>query len=192
MTTLEWTAFFVLLLAALAAGAAVTFSNGAVTRAIRRLETTYRREKSLELEQLQAQAVDRRRAEVAGLLDRPDGWRAVLDRVLADALPETGARIGRIGQDGLLDLNATPAPRFTVAGTDGAAYLFTTSPATLRRLRMIGRKDAAIPLDASLAPTARIEVDAVWEHLAAERLRDQAPVLPRQTEWFLVVREGGK
>jgi len=187
VTTLEWTAFFVLLLAALAAGAATTFSNGAVTRAIRRLEATYRREKSLELEQLQAQAVDRRRAEVAGILDQPNGWRAVLDRVLADALPENGNRVGR---EGLLDLSADPAPRFTVAGTDGASYLFTTSPATLRRLRVIGRKDAVIPLDATLAPTARVEVDAVWERLAAERLRDHAPVLPRQTEWFLVVREG--
>ena len=186
MTTVEWLAFFVLLVSALAAGGAVTLSNAAVTRAIRRLEATYRRQKSLELEQLQAQVVARRRAEVEEELAQPNGWRKVLDQLLADALPEVGATVG---QAGVLDLSADPAPRFTVAGKDGRLYLFTTSPEALRRkVGLVGWKGEAVPLDASLHPAARAEVQAVWEHLAERRLRER-PVLPRQAEWFLVVLE---
>jgi len=185
MTALEWLAWLVLLIVGLAAGLAVTISNGAVTRAIRRLERTYRRQKSLELEQLQAQAVARRRAEVEELLARPDGWRNVLNQLLADALPEVGARVGT---GGVLDLGGSPVPRFTVAGRDGRSYLFTTSPEALRRVKVVGRRERATPLDAALSPAARVEVQAVWDHLAAQRLRGQAPVLPRRAEWFLVVR----
>ena len=187
MTAIEWTAFLVLLICGLAAGAAVTLSNGAVTRAIRRLEQTYRRQKALELEELQAQAVARRRSELQALLGQPGGWQQVLDQLLADALPQTGQRIG----DGdLLDLNLAPAPRFTVSGADGHNYLFTTSPQALREVKMLDRRDEAIPLDAALHPAARVEVQAVWEHLAQGHLRGQdAPTLGRQAAWYLVVRE---
>jgi hypothetical protein len=189
MTAIEWLAFFVLLVSALAAGAVVALSNGAVTRAIRRLERTYRRQKSLELEQLQAQAVERRRVEVERLLEREGSWQGVLDQVLADALPDATACVGR---EGVLDLNVSPAPRFTVAGVDGRSYLFTTSPEALRRVGMVGRKNRVIPLDATLSPAARVEVQVLWDHLASGRLRESAPALPRQAEWFLVVREAGR
>lgn len=187
MTALEWLAWVVLLIVALAAGAAVTLSNGAVTRAIRRLERTYRRQKSLELEQLQAQVVARRRAEVEALLARPDGWKQVLDQLLADALPEVGARVG---PEGVLKVSAAPAPHFVVAGEkDGRlAYTFTTSPDALRKAGVFGRKNPVVPLDASLHPATRAEAQAVWDHLATRHVRQESiPVLPRQAGWFLVV-----
>lgn len=186
MTALEWLALLVLLTCALAAGAAVTLSNGAVTRAIRRLERTYRRHKSLELEQLQARAVAARRAEVEALLARQDGWRQVLDQLLADAVP--GARVG---PEGVLSLSADPAPRFLVAGeADGRAYLFTTSAPETPRRRLRGRTRAPMPLDAALHPAARVEVQAVWEHLVARHPHPgQIPVLPRQAGWFLAIRQ---
>jgi len=186
MTGLEWLAFFVLLVVGLAAGAAVTVSNGAVTAAITRLERTYRRQKALELEQLQAQLVDRRRAEVQALLAQPEGWRQVLDQVLADVLPGEGARVDSVG---VLDMSATPAPRFTVAGPGGRSYLFTTAPEVLRSLGQIWRKERVVPLDAALSPALRMEVQAVWENLSAGRLGEEVGnPLPRQAEWFLVVR----
>ena len=43
-----------------------------------------------------------------------------------------------------------------------------------------------IPLDASLAPTARVEVEAVWRHLASKHGLDPQ-ALPRQAGWYLVV-----
>ncbi|HEC35805.1 MAG TPA: hypothetical protein ENI39_04630 [Anaerolineae bacterium] len=185
MTALEWLAWVALLIVALAAGAAVTLSNGAVTRAIRRLERTYRRQKSLELEQLQAQAVARRRAEVEEILAQPGGWQQVLDQLLADALPEVGARVG---PEGVLKVSAAPAPHFVVAGEKGLAYTFTTSPDALRKAGVFGRKNPVVPLDASLHPATRAEAQAVWDHLATRHVRQESiPVLPRQAGWFLVV-----
>lgn len=186
MTPIEWLAFFILLVVGLAATAAFTLSNGAVTRAIRKLEKTYRRQKALELEQLEAQAVARRQEEVKGLLAQTGGWQRVLDQLLADALPETGACVE---PDGLLDVNAAPVPRFNVAGKDGSVYLFTTAPDALRKVKLLDRRDGDIPLDATLHPAARVEAQAVWDHLSAKRLGDQGLVLPRQAEWFLVVRQ---
>ena len=186
MTALEWLAWVVLLIVALAAGLAVTLSNGAVTRAIRRLERTYRRQKSLELEQLQAQVVERRMQEVRRELAANEGWRKVLNQVLADALKDTSARVGSVG---ILSLTTEPAPAFTVAGEDGREYLFTTAPEALEKVGWIGRRTPVVPLDASLHPAARAEVQAVWDRLAEQRLRGEIPVLPRQAEWFLVVRE---
>jgi hypothetical protein len=110
----------------------------------------------------------------------------VLDQLLADALPETGAHVE---PDGLLDVNVAPAPRFNVAGSDGCVYLFTTSPDALRKVKLLDRKSGEIPLDATLHPAARVEVQEVWDHLSAKRLGDQGFVLPRQAEWFLVVRQ---
>jgi hypothetical protein len=189
MTTLEWLAFFVLLVAALAAAAATILAGGATMRSLRGLERTYRRQKGLELEQLQARAVRERQEEVRGLLAEPDGWLEVLAQLVADALPDAGRRM--VGAT-VLDLSAAPASRFAVGGSDGVTYLFTTSPEALRRVKVLGKKDEALPLDASLHPAARVEVQAVWDHLAAKRLRSDAPSLPRQAEWFLVVREGRK
>jgi len=96
-----------------------------------------------------------------------------------------------VGPEGLLDLRSTPAPRFTVAGTGGQSYLFTTAPEVLRAVRLVGRRERALPLDAALSPAARVEVQAVWEHLAAQCSRPEGvPALPRRAEWFLIARGG--
>lgn len=154
---------------------------------VHRLERTYRRNKALELEQLQAQVVAQRKTEVTAMLQTEDGWQKVIVQLLADALPEIGARIGT---EGLVDISAVPVPRFTLAGTGDHLYLFTTAPMVLRSAGVISRRDKPIPLDASLHPAARVEVQAVWEHLVEERLPDkQGAALPRQAEWFLVVRK---
>lgn len=187
MTAVEWLAFVVLLVSAAVAAIAVTLSNGAVTGAIQQLERTYRRQKSLELETLQAQAVAQRRAEVEGQLGETGGLERVVNQLLADALPETGAKVGT---GGVLEVSANPTSRFTVAGDSGRQYLFTTSIEALREVKVLGRNEEGIALDAALHPAARAEVQAVWERLAAQRLKGRdVPVLPRQAEWFLVVRD---
>jgi hypothetical protein len=155
--------------------------------AFRSLRNTYRRHKSLELEQLQAQVVNQRKAEVQRLLEE-DRWQQVLNQLLADALAGPSAFVG---QEGILTLSADPAPRFAVAGPSAVVeYVFTTQPqeqgsGLWQRLR---RREPVIPLDAALHPAARVEMQAVWEHLAEKRLRDEAPASPRQAEWFLVER----
>jgi hypothetical protein len=153
-----------------------------------RLQQTYRRHKTQELEQLQAGEIARRRTEVEALLARPDGWRTVIGQLLADALPETGAGVA---QAEVLELSASPAPRFTVAAS-AHSYLFTTSPQALRQVNIVKRRERPVPLDAALHPAARAEIQAVWEHLADQLLRDADTVLlPRQAEWFLIVRKAG-
>jgi hypothetical protein len=185
-TTITGGLIVIALIAALAFNG---FSGLAQTAAVQNLARIYRREKGLELEQLQAQAVAQRRHEVTGLLAQEDGWRQVIDQLLADALPDSA---DRVTDEGVLDLSLTPAPRFTVVGPNQRSYLFTTSPEALRRVRMLSRRDRAIPIDAALHPAARVEVQAVWEHLARTRLRTgwsgKTGTLPRQAEWFLVVR----
>ncbi|MGD1991983.1 MAG: hypothetical protein PVI59_02210 [Anaerolineae bacterium] len=186
MTSVEWLAWIVLMIVGLGTGAVVTLSNWRVAREVRKLTSSYRRQKSLELEQLQARLVAEREAEVKRELAQAGGVKRVLSQLLADALPETGAVVGR---EGVLDASISPAPRFTVAGPDGHQYLFTTAPDLLRSVRMLGRRDNVLPLDAAIHPAARAEIQAVWEHVAARRLRGPQPAyLPRQAAWYLVVR----
>lgn len=175
------------LVLALAAGLAfAALASLTQATAVHCLEKTYRRHKGLELEHLQSHVVALRRAEVKELLQCEDGWRQVVTQLLADALPGTG---GAVDLDGLVDLSVSPAPRFTLAGTGDRSYLFTTSPASLRKVGILTRRDKPVPLDASLHPAARVEVQAVWEHLSASRLSSgRGTSLPRQAEWFLVVR----
>jgi hypothetical protein len=187
MTGVEWLAWIVLMIVGLGTGAVVTLSNWRVAREVRGLTASYRRQKSLELEQLQARRVAEREAEVKRELAQVGGVERVLNQLLADALPETGAVVGR---EGVLDVSVTPAPRFTVAGPNGYQYTFTTAPDLLRSVGMLGRKDEAVPLDAAIHPAARAEVQAVWEYVAARRLRGPQPTyLPRQAAWYLIVRE---
>jgi hypothetical protein len=187
MTSVEWLAWIVLMIVGLGTGAVVTLSNWRVAREVRKLTASYRRQKSLELEQLQARRVAEREAEVKRELAQVGGVERVLNQLLADALPETGAVVGR---EGVLDVSVSPAPRFTVAGPNGYQYTFTTAPDLLRSVGILGRKDAATPLDAAIHPAARAEVQAVWEHVAARRLRGPQPTyLPRQAAWYLIVRE---
>lgn len=185
MTGTEWLALVILLVAGVTAGAAFTLSNGAVTRAIRRLERSYRRQKALELELLQAEVVNRREREVRQrLATDPDAWRALLNQLLADAYPAAPVQVGPAG---LLSLAVTPGPRLVVASQTGT-LIFTTDPEPLRRVGLVGRREMPVPLDAGLHPAARVEMQAVWEHLAAQRLGDVAPVLPRQAAWFVMAQ----
>lgn len=185
MTGIEIVALVILLVAGVTAGAAFTLSNGAVTRAIRRLERSYRRQKALELELLQAEAVNRRERDVRQQLATDgEAWRAVLNQLLADAYPAAPVQVGPAG---LLSLAVTPGPRLIVAARDGT-LVFTTDPEPLRRVGLVGRRETPVPLDAGLHPAARVEMQAVWEHLAAQRLGDAAPVLPRQAAWFVVAQ----
>ena len=184
MTAIEWIAFFVLLVSALAASVAVILSNTLVTREIRLLKEAYRQQKSLQAEREQAQVVQQRRAELALALSRPDGLRDVLAQVLADAFPDQAIAGQADDWITVVDVTATP-PAFTAARQDesGTRYQFTVAPD--------GHKREAIPLDATLAPTARVEVQAVWEHVAQQRSLDPH-MLPRQSQWYLIVQQAGK
>ena len=181
------TAIAVLGVALVGALVFVGFASLTQTAATRSLERAYRRHKSLELEHLQVQIVARRRTELEKLMgEQPDNWREILRQVLADALP--AAAITTAGADEWItvtDLSASP-PHFTAARQEGGEeYVFTVSPALVRR-GSLAQRNRVIPLDASLAPTARVEVQAVWRHLMEQQGLDQQS-LPRQAAWYLVV-----
>jgi hypothetical protein len=139
--------------------------------------------------QSSAWIVAQRRAEVLNLLldgngppGTGTGWQWVLNQLLADA-----GVAGRVGQGGVLNLTAAPAPCLQVAGADNQTYVLTTQPDELRRVGLLDRRQRVIALDASLHPAARDEAQLLWQHLARERAPDQAPALPRRAEWFLAV-----
>ncbi|MCP4538084.1 MAG: hypothetical protein GY832_13160, partial [Chloroflexi bacterium] len=46
----------------------------------------------------------------------------------------------------------------------------------------------AIPLDASLSPAMRVEVQVIWEYLT-EQQGIELPLLPRRAGWYLVAQE---
>ncbi len=172
----------VLGVAALAVLVFVGFALLTQTAATRSLERAYRQHKSLELEHLQAQTVARRRAELEkSLEEQADDWREIVHQVLADALPSAATDEWVT----VTDISASP-PHFTAARQEGSEeYVFTVAPELVRRGRLTQR-NRVIPLDASLAPTARVEVQAVWQHLMNQHGLERR-VLPRQAAWYLVV-----
>jgi hypothetical protein len=192
MTPVDWLVIFVVLVAGTAAALSVTLSNAAVTRAINHLERSYRRQKTLQLEQLQAQLVVRRDAELRKLLGENEAWRGVVQQLLADAFP--GQAVAEPAAASWLTLMsvADRPPQFLVGRQDeaGETFLFTTAreEAGAGRsswLRNLLRLNPVVPLDASLSSTARVEVEAVWRHLAQRRGLEPA-ALPRQAEWYLI------
>jgi len=162
----------------------VGFASLTQAAATRSLERTYRQHKSLELEHLQVQIMAQRRAELLELIS--DDWREILRQLLADALP--AAAIAAADTDEWItvtDLSASP-PHFTVARQEGGEeYVFTVSPDLVRQGSLM-KRNRVIPLDASLAATARVEVQAVWQHLMEQHGLDRR-ALPRQAAWYLVV-----
>ncbi len=149
--------------------------------AVRSWTRTYRQQKAQEMEYRQDQAIARRKAEIEQLLaDDAGNWRQVVAQILADAVP--GADTAWLTT---ADVSTTPVPRFDVVGQDNQRYTFTVSPATLRR------KSRVIPLDASLSPAMRMEVQIAWEHLAEQHGLD-LQLLPRRAEWFLVLHRRKK
>ena len=154
------------------------------TAATRSLERTYRQHKNLELERLQVQAVAMRKEELREALGQADGWREVLQQVLADALPTAAIASTDNGWITVLKVSLTP-PYFVVARQEsGEEYVFTVSPPG----RGLLKRNVVIPLDASLAVTARVEVQMVWQYLASKRGFERR-VLPRQAEWYLVIQK---
>jgi hypothetical protein len=177
------TANEVLLVAVIVVGVLQGFSFLQSSCGFRSLKRSYRRHKRRELRQLQAHALAQQKVEVRQLLAQdPEGWRQVLSQLVADALGGSTA----VGKEGVLELSAQPAPHLTVAGNDHE-YTFTTQPDLLDPEGVSGITEKVIPLNATLHLAASVEMQAVWDHLATQRLREQALVLPRRSTWFLVV-----
>jgi hypothetical protein len=106
-----------------------------------------------------------------------------LAQVIADAVPEADTTWLTVAE-----VSCSPAPRLDVIGQDGRQYVFTVAPGTVHQRWTLGR-DRAVSLDASLSPMVRVEVQAVWEHLAQQRNLDSR-TLPRRAELYLVERRG--
>ncbi|MCP4541311.1 MAG: hypothetical protein GY832_29620, partial [Chloroflexi bacterium] len=129
------------------------------TMAVRSLTRTYRQQKTHEMEYRQYQVIARRKAEIEQLLADDGDWRQVLKQVIADAVPGVSPTWLTV-----MDVSATPVPHFDVTGEDGKRYTFTISPSFAFPWRA-----RAIPLDASLSPAMRVEVQVIWEYLTEQQ-----------------------
>jgi hypothetical protein len=153
--------------------------------AVRSLERTYRRHKAQELELAMNQTLTSHQEQVRErLATDSDAWRGVVRQLLTDAGVD-----GDATPASALDISATPCPHFTVAGANGQpCYLFTTDPGSLRSSRTVRRRDQTVLLDMTLSPFARVEAQALWDHLAQRRLHGKQLALPRDAAWWLVIR----
>ena len=169
------------IVAALLAGLALNgFASLSQAAAVRSLERTYRRQKSQELEQAFGRDLTARLEQLRGhLTGEPDAWREVVRQLLVDA--GVGTDSTSIDE---VEVSANSHPCFVVAG-NGRHYLFTTDPSRLRKSRAIRWRDRVIALDTALSPFARVEAQALWDHLAQESRNGQT-TLPRNVAWYLV------
>ncbi len=176
----------VVLLAGLAFNA---FTSLTQAMAVRSLERTYRRQKAQELELAMDQTLTSHQEQVRDhLATDPDAWRGVVRQLLTDAGVNGDATLANVP-----DISTTPCPHFTVAGANGQPrYLFTTDSGLLRSSRTVRRRDRVVALDMTLSPFARVEAQALWNHLAGERLRGTQSALPRDAAWWLVIRRRTK
>ena len=159
------------------------FASLTQAAAVRSLQQTYRRQKSQELELVMAHEIAARREQLRErLASGPNAWREIVRQLLADA---------RVASDTTLidvsDISATPYPSFVVTG-NGWEYVFTTAPGRPRGVRALRRRERVVSLDAALSLFARIEAQALWDHLA-QGLRGEQTTLPRDVAWYLVVRK---
>jgi hypothetical protein len=170
-------------IAALLVGLAFNgFASLSQAASMRSLERTYRRQKAQEMEYHQYNVVVQRQEELTEILAQTGGWQEVLRQVITDASPDVST-----GWLTLVSIAVSPVPHFVVFG-DEREYVFTVSPNAMRsRAQRLFQRDQVVPLDASLSPAVRVEVQAVWRCLAEQQSLD-AGGLPRQAEWFLIAR----
>ncbi|MDY6878119.1 MAG: M23 family metallopeptidase [Chloroflexota bacterium] len=186
IATVTGSAAVVILLAGLVFNALTSLTQAV---AVRSLERTYRRHKAQELELAMDQTLTSHQEQVRDRLAAdPDAWRGVVRQLLTDAGVDGDATLVNVS-----DISVTPCPHFTVAGANGQpCYLFTTDPGSLRSSRAVRRRDQAVLLDMTLSPFARVEAQALWDHLAQGRLRGKPSALPRDAAWWLVIRRRTK
>ena len=160
---------------------------GSLTQAlaVRALERTYRRHKAREMELALGQSLAAYGQQVRERLAAdPDAWRGVVRQLLTDAGVDGDATLAEV-----VDVSADPCPHFAIAGANGRPqYLFATDPSALRSGGIVHRRDRVVALDMALSAFARIEAQALWNHLAGGRLRGKPLALLREAAWWLMVR----
>ena len=152
------------------------FASLTQAAAVRSLERTFRRQKSLELELAMAQDLTARLDDLREHLSSSSrAWREIAGQLLLDAgvAPSEEVVLN-------LDEASVLPPHFAISA-GGNRYLFTTDPSQARR------RDRVVPLDAAtVSPFARVEAHALWAHLTEQDV--PAVVLLRNVAWYVVVR----
>lgn len=159
--------------------AAIVFSNARISAAVDLLRKTHQRE----VETAHAALFEQRRAAVNEQLARPGGWSAVAGQLIADALGET---VTIDADAGLIDVAATPAPRFTACASDGRAFTFTVNPPALRRHGLLPRRARCIDFSA-LSLTHVLDAQTLWESLNGASKSAAHTAVPRRFGWHVVV-----
>jgi len=179
MTFLEGLAIVLFVVAMLTMGAAITLSNGAVTRAIRRLEQTYRQQKAWEREQRQAAELAAYQATLAQQLRaEPELWKTLVAQLVQRAY-------GTARQPYAVTLRAAPTPRAELEFGDGGPGLWLTPD--LRAQGLPPRaQELAVPVDAVLHPQARAVATGLWECWWAAQ--GQPALVDGSEHWALVAQ----
>jgi hypothetical protein len=181
MTTLEWLAFFVLLIGFLASAAASILAAGAETRAIRSLERAYRRAKTQDVELRMEQAMSEAREKAREEISRgKKGWRTVLGRLLVDA--QVVYEEPQLEQG---SASVHPVPH-AIVNHGVKRFILTTDPEAIAEGDLADRGDRVVVLDSAVASTARVEAQALWDYLAGDIPQS---MVPREAAWYLVVHE---
>jgi len=152
------------------------FASLTQAAAVRSLERTFRRQKSLELELAMAQDVTARLDNLREHLSSSSrAWREIAGQLLLDAGVATAEEI-------VLNLDeASVLPPYFAISAGGNRYLFTTDPS------QACRRDCVISLDAAtVSPFARVEAHALWAHLTDQDV--PTVVLLRNVAWYVIVR----
>lgn len=187
MSWLEGVALTILLIAVATMGAAITLSNGAVARAVRQMERTYRRERARQQEAAQAAALQAHAATLsAELAAEATAWRPLVDRLYARlyGTPRRALQVQCVA--------TTPAPYLEVGFQDGGpALVLTPQPEALAAAGVLSRAEAraAAPVDATLYVTARLEARLIWLQQAqhhGETLPEEA--VDDAAAWYAIVR----
>jgi hypothetical protein len=178
-TTAISTSLIVLILGGGLAFVGVT--NLVQAAAVGRFNAMYSRQKTLEGERADREEIRARVGDVKTVLAQADGWREVIVQLLIDA----GVRFNRASLE-LGEPRARPAVHFTVRG-GGPEFVFTPSPRDLQEGGVVRRDDQVIPLDANASRFARVETQAVWEHLSP-KVKDGQISMQRSAPWYVIVR----
>ena len=130
-----------------------------------------------------AQLAIQHNRDTAMRMQLPNGWQQIAERLVADALLET---VSIDEESGIIDASTYPAPKFTVVSRDGREFVFTIDPKSMKKMKLLKKGDRIIEVT-SLSPTARMDVQTLWDFVVNTRNMWTATP-PHRATWYVIVR----
>jgi hypothetical protein len=138
-------------------------------------QSVYRQDAQVSLE---------RTRDLSAMLQLPQGWQTIAEKLMADALHEN---IALATDRGILDVETERSLRFTLMTRDGRTVTFTTNPKLMKKIKLIRRGDMVVNIS-KLSATNHAEVGILWQAILAQRSIPRVTP-PTTTPWYVVVRD---